>query len=95
MKRRNRGVLLASTVAALFVANAALAQESGQMSSQGAQSAQTRPVKCAGVNACKGQSACKSATSAGPGRNACKGMGVVVAPNLQQCLARGGYALDM
>jgi hypothetical protein len=96
MKRRNKGMLLASTVAALFIANAALAEQgSEQMSTQGGQSAQAKPVKCAGVNACKGQSACKSATSSGPGQNACKGMGLVVTQNLQQCLARGGYALNM
>jgi len=32
-------------------------------------------VHCAGVNACKGQSACKSATNACKGQNSCKGKG--------------------
>jgi hypothetical protein len=32
-------------------------------------------VKCMGVNACKGQSACKSAQHACKGMNSCKGQG--------------------
>jgi len=32
-------------------------------------------VHCAGINACKGQSACTTATSACKGQNACKGQG--------------------
>lgn len=38
-------------------------------------SADEAKVKCAGVNACKGQSACKSASNACKGQNACKGHG--------------------
>ncbi len=32
-------------------------------------------IHCAGVNACKGQSACKSANNACKGQNSCKGKG--------------------
>lgn len=32
-------------------------------------------VKCAGVNSCKGHSACKSANNACKGQNSCKGKG--------------------
>ena len=32
-------------------------------------------TQCAGVNACKGQSACKSANNACKGQNSCKGQG--------------------
>jgi hypothetical protein len=32
-------------------------------------------VHCTGVNACKGQSACKSANNACKGQNSCKGKG--------------------
>lgn len=32
-------------------------------------------VKCYGVNACKGKSACKTANNACKGKNACKGRG--------------------
>ena len=34
-------------------------------------------VPCPGANACKGQSACKTAASACKGQNACKGKGFV------------------
>ncbi len=34
-------------------------------------------VQCAGVNSCKGQSACKTANNACKGQNSCKGMGFV------------------
>ena len=34
-------------------------------------------VKCAGLNACKGQSACKTASSSCKAQNACKGQGFV------------------
>jgi len=37
--------------------------------------AQESTVKCEGVNACKGQSACSTATSSCKGENACKGKG--------------------
>jgi hypothetical protein len=38
-------------------------------------SAEEAKVKCEGVNACKGQSACGTANNACKGQNACKGAG--------------------
>ncbi len=38
-------------------------------------SAEEAKVHCDGVNACKGQSACKSATNSCKGQNSCKGKG--------------------
>ena len=35
-------------------------------------------VKCEGANACKGQSACSTATNACAGQNKCKGTGYVM-----------------
>ena len=35
-------------------------------------------VKCEGVNACKGKTACKSAGNACAGKNACKGKGFLM-----------------
>lgn len=35
-------------------------------------------VKCEGVNACKGQSACATATNACQGHNSCKGTGYLL-----------------
>ena len=50
-------------------------------------------VKCGGVNACKGQSACKTGTSACKGMNACKGQGFVQTTDVTDCTTRGGKAL--
>ena len=38
-------------------------------------SADDAKVKCSGVNSCKGQSACKSASNSCKGQNSCKGKG--------------------
>jgi hypothetical protein len=43
--------------------------------SMNAAAADEGKVKCDGVNACKGQSACKTAKNACKGQNACKGAG--------------------
>jgi hypothetical protein len=42
-------------------------------------------VVCAGVNACKGQSACKSAANACKGQNSCKGKGFVNTATTIEC----------
>src|SRR5258707_13190498 len=42
---------------------------------------------CAGANACKGQSACKSGASSCKGQNACKGQGFVVTATSLECTA--------
>ena len=47
--------------------------------------AATAQVPCTGVNACKGQSACKSAANACKGQNACKGKGFVNAGSSFEC----------
>lgn len=41
-------------------------------------SAEEAKVKCEGVNACKGQSACATAQNACQGQNACKGHGYLM-----------------
>lgn len=60
------GATLASMAAALMIAGAVAAP-----------SAQAEGAKghCVGANACKGQSACKTANNACKGHNACKGQG--------------------
>ena len=50
-------------------------------------------VKCGGSNACKGQSACKSATNACKGQNACKGKGFTEQKDSAACTAAGGKVL--
>ena len=44
-------------------------------------------VNCTGANACKGQSACKSANNACKGQNACKGKGFVMTGSSVECTA--------
>lgn len=46
-------------------------------------------VKCGGVNACKGHSACKTATNACKGQNSCKGTGFSEM-TAKECAAKGG-----
>ncbi|NIQ93626.1 MAG: hypothetical protein GWN87_05015, partial [Desulfuromonadales bacterium] len=46
-------------------------------------------VHCVGVNACKGKSDCKTASSACKGHNACKGKGFV-AMSKKNCEQIGG-----
>jgi hypothetical protein len=46
-------------------------------------------VQCSGVNACKGQAACKSASNSCKGQNACKGQGWI-STSAEQCKAWGG-----
>jgi hypothetical protein len=54
-----------ATAAALLFSGVAL----------GAAGAEEAKVHCMGVNACKGQSACKTAQNECKGQNACKGQG--------------------
>lgn len=53
--------------------------------------AQEAQVKCSGVNACKGQSACATATTSCKGHNACKGQGWVET-TAADCETQGGTA---
>ena len=50
-------------------------------------------VKCGGINSCKGQSACKTASSSCKGQNACKGQGYSEVPTSADCTAKGGKVL--
>lgn len=60
------GASLAAAAAALFLAGAVAAPQVKAEDAKG---------HCMGANACKGQSACKSASNACKGQNACKGKG--------------------
>jgi hypothetical protein len=60
------GASIATVAAALFIAGAATAPAAFADDAQG---------KCMGANACKGTSACKTASNACKGQNACKGTG--------------------
>ena len=64
---------LRNTPATAVAAAAALLFGSGLAST--AVAGTDAKVQCTGVNACKGQSACKSANNACKGQNSCKGKG--------------------
>lgn len=52
-------------------------------------SAATAKVKCYGVNACKGKSACKTAKNDCKGKNSCKGQGLMMKSE-KRCKKMGG-----
>jgi len=78
----NSGAALAAAAAALLIAGTALSAPM-QMAADDAKG------HCVGANACKGQSACKTATNACAGQNACKGKGFTEASEAD-CKAAGG-----
>ena len=82
-KTRLTGAILATAVALAFTGSAFAADASP--------STQAQQLKCLGANACKGQSACKTATSDCMGKNSCKGKGYIVTSDAQTCEAKGGH----
>lgn len=76
---------LAATAAALFSAAAVPPV-------QAADSGSTY-VKCMGINACKGQSKCATASHACAGQNSCKGKGWLPVASAKACKAKGGKIL--
>ncbi|HTR61062.1 MAG TPA: hypothetical protein VMH37_05115 [Candidatus Binataceae bacterium] len=83
--RKVTGALLATAVALAFSTIAAKAADAPSPSSQAPQ------VKCLGANACKGQSACKTANNDCQGQNSCKGKGYIVTTDAKSCEAKGGH----
>ncbi len=65
-RRKFNTMALASAAAALFGAAPITAVQAGKAE-----------VKCFGVNNCKGQNDCKTATNACKGKSSCKGQGFV------------------
>jgi hypothetical protein len=83
-----------NTVAKLSVAAAAAALfSSAVVPTAIAADAGSTTVKCQGINACKGQSKCKTAESACAGQNSCKGKGWIVVPSAEECTKQGGKVL--
>ncbi|MEM7210030.1 MAG: hypothetical protein AAF434_19570 [Pseudomonadota bacterium] len=72
---------------ALAIAAAALL---GACSADGEiKSASAQKVECIGVNSCRGQSECQTATSACKGKNDCRGLGFLELTEAQ-CKEKGG-----
>jgi hypothetical protein len=66
--------------AALATAAAVLFSTAPMLTANAAEEAK---VKCEGVNACKGKSACATAKNSCAGQNACKGVGYVLLPKAE------------
>ena len=77
------GASLAAAAALLLVAGC----------SSSSNSTQSAEVQCSGINACKGQGACKSATNSCKGQAACKGQGWLPTASAEECTAQGGKVL--
>jgi uncharacterized membrane protein len=74
----------------LAAAAAVFALSAGATTSVMAQSTSTAAkVQCFGVNACKGQSDCKSGAHDCKGQNSCKGQGFK-SESAKKCAAQGG-----
>jgi len=81
MKRSTKGAVIATTVAAMFIAKGAMAQAYRE--------GLAAKVHCEGANECKGKSECKSDRNACSGKNDCKGKGWI-AMSAEDCIAKGG-----
>jgi hypothetical protein len=79
--RKITGATLAATTAAMLLGGA-ISLTSAPASADS--------VHCAGINACKGQSACSSYKTSCKGQNACKGQGMTVTSTSLECTALGG-----
>jgi len=84
-KTRIAGAMLAAAVALAFTGSAANAADTASPSAQQAQ------IKCLGINACKGQSACKTVANDCKGKNSCKGKGYLTTVDAKSCVAQGGH----
>jgi uncharacterized membrane protein len=78
------GAVLAAAAFSLAVSGAAFAPVA---------QADDAKIKCSGVNACKGQSECKTAATSCKGQNACKGHGWM-SLSKADCDAKGGKVLE-
>jgi hypothetical protein len=83
---KTSGTLLATAAAALFASGLVQAAETAKGKSKSAEEAK---VQCYGINACKGQSECRTATNACKGQNSCKGKGFLTTTE-KDCKAKGG-----
>lgn len=81
IQKKTVGATLATAAAAMFIAGAAMTA---------APTAAKADVMCSGINACKGQGSCKTASNACKGQNSCKGHGWVSTTSEADCTGKGG-----
>ena len=79
------GSTLATAAAALLMSGFTAPAQAEQQESEA-------KVKCAGINSCKGMSACATANNACKGMNSCKGSGWVKVTK-EECESKGGKIL--
>jgi hypothetical protein len=84
MKVKNAAI--ASAVASMFLAGAAMAKDKPAKKTSAA-------VKCAGINECKGHGACSGADNACKAQNQCKGQGYEDVKSAKECKDKGGKVL--
>jgi hypothetical protein len=77
------------TLGATIAAAAALTFATAPISTAFAADTAAGQVQCYGVNACKGQSECKTAANSCKGQNNCKGSGTMMM-TADDCTAKGG-----
>ncbi len=76
-----KSIVIASAAATLLLGGAVVAQAGEKDGGE--------QVRCAGVNECKGQGACHTASNACAGANGCKGRGIVMMDKAE-CEQKGG-----
>ncbi len=86
MSKKTLGATIAAAAALTFATAPVSTAFADDAAAPAAASAQ---VQCFGVNACKGQSACKTAQNNCNGQNSCKGKGVMMLTP-DDCKAKGG-----
>lgn len=82
--KKASGIAIATAAASLFLAG---------MGATTAVVAEEAPVKCFGVNACKGTTQCGTSTNACAGQNSCKGSGWLMMPE-KECSDKGGKTTE-
>lgn len=78
------GAAIATAAALLF----------GTLTATTASAAEEAKVKCAGVNSCKGHSACATAQNACQGQNSCKGKGYLALTQAECDAAKASMEKD-
>ena len=88
------GIALASAAATLLLASCGGNSESASAEKEAAPETATKvaDIKCSGINACKGKSACGTADSACAGQNSCKGKGWIKISK-EECDTKGGKVI--
>ena len=85
MKTYGKGLVLASAVAGLVL--------SGSVSANASDKAETKTVKCAGINACSGKGECAGAGHDCGRKNECKGKGWMKT-TAEECKEKGGSVVE-